>query len=215
MKRRQFSASVLGAGLGLGWMTAFEAVAQGGPIEGTHYVRLSQPQPVQTPGKIEVIEFFWYGCPHCNAFDPVLDAWVKKLPPDVAFRRVAVALRESWSPHQKIFLTLEAMGQLDAMHRRVFFAIHNERQRLEQPNDIAAFMQKNGIDSAKFLDVFNSFSIQAKQRQANTLAEAYKIDGVPALGINGQYFTSGTLAGSLERALAVTEFLVQKSRGKA
>jgi thiol:disulfide interchange protein DsbA len=213
MKRRQFSASVVGAGLGLGMGLSFEAMAQGGPIEGTHYVRLSQPQPTQTPGKIEVIEFFWYGCPHCNEFEPMLNAWVKKLPPDVVFRRVPVAFREEpFGAHQRIFYTLEAMDQLEPMHRRVFFAIHNERRRLDKPDDIAEFVQKNGIDKAKFMDLYKSFSVQTKARQAKALAEAYKIDGVPAMGVNGQYYTSGSLAGSLDRALAITDFLIQRSR---
>jgi thiol:disulfide interchange protein DsbA len=213
MKRRQFSAGVLGAGLGIGMGLSFEAAAQGNPVEGTHYVRLSQPQPAQAPGKIEVIEFFWYGCPHCNEFEPMLNAWLKKLPPDVVFRRVPVAFRdEPFGAHQRIFYALEAMGQLEPMHRKVFFAIHNERKRLDKPEEIADFMQKNGVDAAKFMDLYKSFSVQTKARQAKVLAETYKIDGVPAMGVNGQYYTSGSLAGSLDRALAVTDFLIQRSR---
>jgi thiol:disulfide interchange protein DsbA len=209
MKRRDFSTSVLGLGLGLG---ATASHAQGGPVEGKDYVRLAQPQPVP-PGKIEVLEFFWYGCPHCNAFEPALDAWAKKLPADISFRRVPVAFRdEPFLAHQKIYYTLENMGQLDAMHRKVFYAIHNERQRLDKIADIAAFMTKNGVDGAKFSQLFDSFSIQTKATQARKLAEAYRIDGVPALGVQGRFFTSGTLAGSAERALAVADHLIQLVR---
>jgi thiol:disulfide interchange protein DsbA len=212
MKRRVFSTSALAAGLSLG-IAPFGARAQGGPVEGQQYVRLARPQPVATPGKIEVVEFFWYGCPHCYEFEPMLEAWVKKLPPDVALRRVPVAFRdEPFTAHQKIFYALEALGQVDAMQMKVFNAIHRDHNRMDKPAEIAAFMQKNGIDSAKFLDLYNSFGVQTKTRQARTLAEEYKIDGVPALGINGRYYTSGSLAGSLDRSLAVADFLIQKSR---
>ena len=215
MKRRHFSAQVLTAGLGaLALGGSRLAQAQGAtPAEGVQYVRLSQPQPVQVAGKIEVLEFFWYGCPHCNDFEPLLSAWVRRLPPDVAFRRVPVAFREEpFSTHQKIYYSLETMGQVDAMQRKVFYAIHVEHQRLEKPAEIAALMQKNGIDSAKFMDIFNSFGIAAKLRQARSLAEAYRIDGLPALGVNGQYYTSGSLSGSLDNTLAVADYLIQKSR---
>jgi len=217
MNRRDFSAQLMAAGLGTIAATLVSpAQAQGGtPIEGTHYVKLNQPLPVP-PGKIEVIEFFWYGCPHCNAFEPSLDAWQKRLPADVAFKRVPVAFRdEPFTTHQKIFYALDTLGLVPAMHRKVFYAIHGERQRLDKPAEIAAFMQKNGVDGAKFLETFNSFSVQTRARQAKQLAEAYKIDGVPAIGVQGRYYTSGSLAGSPDGALAVTEYLIQKVRKNA
>ena len=215
MKRRDFSGQVLGASAvvaaGSGWVAP--ALAQDGPVEGKHYVRLAQPLPVSSNGKIEVLEFFWYGCPHCNTFEPMLESWTKQLPPDVAFRRVPVAFRdEPFVTHQKIYYALEAMGQLDAMHRKVFAAIHVDRQRLDKPADIAALMAKNGMDGAKFIETFNSFSVNTRALQARKLAEAYKIDGVPSIGIHGRYFTSATLAGTPERSLAVTGFLIQRSR---
>jgi thiol:disulfide interchange protein DsbA len=177
-------------------------------------VRLSQPLAAPADGKVEVIEFFWYGCPHCNSFEPMLEAWAKKLPADVAFRRVPVAFREEpFAAHQRIYYALEALGLVEQMHRKVFFAIHNERQRLDKPQDIAAFMAKNGVDSAKFLEAYNSFGVQTKQRQARQLADAYKIDGVPAIGVHGRWFTSGTLAGSLDRSLAVADHLIGLVRG--
>jgi thiol:disulfide interchange protein DsbA len=217
MNRRDFSAQLIAAGMGAAatsLMTSAQAQA-GAPVEGTHYVKLNQPVQVP-PGKIEVIEFFWYGCPHCNAFEPALDAWQKRLPADVNFKRVPVAFREEpFTAHQKIYYALDTMGLIPAMHRKVFYAIHNERQRLDKPAEIAAFMQKNGVDSAKFLETFNSFGVQTKARQAKQLAEAYKIDGVPAIGVQGRYFTSGTLAGSSEGALLVTDHLIQKVRKAA
>jgi thiol:disulfide interchange protein DsbA len=211
MQRREFSATLVGAGaLALG----LPAAAQGGIVEGTHYVRLGQPLPVTAPaGKVEVIEFFWYACPHCNAFEPLLEAWVKKLPEFVAFRRVPVQFREEpFGTHQRIYFALEAMGQLEAMHRKVFSAIHNDRQRLDKPAEIQAFMSKNGLDGAKFIEVMNSFGVQTKARQAKQLAESYKIDGVPALGVQGRFYTSGSLAGGQDKMLVVADFLIQASR---
>ena len=213
MNRREFSTQLVAAGVGLSAaVIAAPAAAQFVPVEGTHYVRLSEPLPVPA-GKIEVIEFFWYGCPHCNAFEPTLDAWQKKLPADVLFRRVPVGFRdEPYGTHQRIYYALETMGLIPTMHRKVFYAIHGERQRLDKAPEIAAFMAKNGVDSAKFLEVFNSFSVQTKARQARQLSAAYKIDGVPALGVQGRYFTSGSMAGTNEAALSVVDFLVQKVR---
>jgi protein dithiol oxidoreductase (disulfide-forming) len=211
MQRREFSAALLGASaLSLGLPVA----AQGSPVEGTHYVRLGQPLPVTAPaGKVEVVEFFWYGCPHCNAFEPMLEAWVKKLPDYVAFRRVPVQFREEpFGTHQRIYYALESLGQLEALHRKVFYAIHNDRQKLDKPADISAFMSKNGLDGAKFVEVMGSFGVQTKARQAKQLAEAYKIDGVPALGVHGRFYTSGSLAGGQDEALRVADFLIQASR---
>jgi len=214
MNRRDFSAQLVGLGLGTAALSAgLPAQAQGAPVEGKQYVRLGTLAPVNAPaGKIEIVEFFWYNCPHCSAFEPTLDAWAKSLPADIAFRRVPVAFREAYAPQQQTFYALEALGKVDTLHRRVFYAIHNDRQRLEKPDDIAAFMEKNGIPKAQFLEVFNSFSVQTKAKQATRLADAYKIDGVPAMGIHGRFFTSGTLAGSPEKALQVTEYLIKTLR---
>ena len=214
MKRREFSSSLLGVGGGvaaLGW--AAPGFAQGVPVEGTHYVRLSQPVPAGPAGKIEVIEFFWYGCPHCNAFEPTLEPWVRQLPADVAFHRVPVAFSaEPFVAHQRIFYALDSLGLVAAMHRKVFYAIHNDRLRLDKPVDIAAFMTRNGVDAAKFIEAYDSFAVQAKAKQATQQAAAYKIDGVPAIGIQGRYYTSGSLAGTNEKALAVADYLVQRVR---
>jgi len=217
MNRREFSAQALVASVAAttaGWSGI--ASAQGGvPVEGTHYVKLNQPVQVP-PGKIEVIEFFWYGCPHCNHFEPSLDAWQKKLPADVAFRRVPVAFRaEPFLTHQKIFYALDEMGLIPTMHRKVFYAIHNGHQKMDNPAEVSAFMQQNGVDPAKFMERFNSFSVQTKARQAVKLAADYKIDGVPAIGVQGRYFTSGALTGSTEGMLVVADHLIEKVRKNA
>ena len=214
MKRRNFSASLLGASFGSAALgVPLSASAQSGPVEGTHYVRLSQPMPAPAHGKLEVVEFFWYGCPHCSEFEPALEAWTKKLPPDVVFRRMPVAFRpEPHGTHQRLYFSIETMGLVPTLHRKVFYAIHNERLALDKPAEISSFVAKNGVDGAKFLDVFNSFSVQTKARQAQQLSEAYKIDGVPALGVQGRFYTSGSLAGSNDRSLAVVDQLLKRLR---
>ena len=213
MNRREFSAGLMVASLA--GVIAPAAHAQGAPVEGKDYLRLSQPLPPPEGGRIEVLDFFSYACPHCNAFGPTLDAWARKLPPDVSVRHIPVPFLINAENFQRLYFTLEVMGQVEAMHRKVFFAIHGDRLRLEKPADMAAFMAKNGVDGAKFLDVFNSFSVQAKSRQATQLTQAYKVDSVPCLGVQGLYLTSGTLAGGPERALTTVDFLIQRVRNKA
>lgn len=194
-----------------GFMSMGAATAA--PLTDKDYREIKPAQATEPGNKVEVIEFFWYGCPHCNAFEPALEAWVKKLPEFVAFRRVPVQFREEpFGTHQRIYFALETLGQLEAMHRKVFAAIHNDRLKLDKPAEIQAFMSKNGLDGAKFIEVMNSFGVQTKARQAKQLAEAYKIDGVPALGIQGRFYTSGSLAGGQDKMLVVADFLIQASR---
>jgi protein dithiol oxidoreductase (disulfide-forming) len=216
MKRRHFSATVFATGLvGMAGIADVPVAhgADNAPVEGTHYVRLSQPVASGAAGKIEVIEFFWYGCPHCNAFEPTLEMWSKKLPGDVAFHRVPVAFSaEPFGAHQRIFYALESLGLVPSLHRKVFYAIHNDRMRLDKPADIAAFMEKNGVDGKQFLDTYNSFGVATKARQATQQSTDYKIDGVPAIGVQGRYYTSGPLAGSNEKSLAVADYLIQRVR---
>jgi len=217
MHRRDFSRQIASAGLGLGLAWAGLAQAQGVPKEGTHYVRLSTPAPVTLPSpdkKIEVVEFFWYGCPHCHAFEPALQAWVKKLPADVSFRQVPVGFMAPHQLHQKLFYALEEMGQLPALHRKVFNAIHQQNKRLGSEAEIEAFATASGIDGARLSATMTSFSVGAKASRARQLADAYKIDGVPALGIHGRFYTSASLAGSYERAVQVAEHLIQLARAK-
>jgi thiol:disulfide interchange protein DsbA len=216
MNRREFSSQALGAAcLTLAPALWSGAQAQGAaPIEGTNYVKLSQSAPVSaSAGKVEVVEFFWYGCPHCNHFEPYLAAWAAKLPADVVFRRVPVAFRENpFGVHQRLYFAVEAMGLIPALHAKIFHAMHEEGLKLDKPELIGDFIAKQGVDKAKFMGVFDSFAVQTKAKQARTLAEAYKIDGVPTLGIAGQYYTSVSLNGTPDKTLAVVDALVAKSR---
>ena len=222
MHRRDFSrllsAGLAGAALPLG--SAQPKTPPKAPVEGVHYVRLAEPAPAGPPGKIEVIEFFWYECPHCNAFEPALEAWTKQLPEDVAFRRVPVWFREEpFSAQQRLFYALEALGVLPTLHRKVFYAIHGEHVRMRTPEDFSAFALKNGIDPLKFIAAYNAFGVQSKALQARQIASAYKIDAVPAMGVQGRYYTNGTLAntgtssgGSVDRMLGVVDMLIARVR---
>jgi thiol:disulfide interchange protein DsbA len=214
MKRREFSAGaacILGASaLGL----PLSVFAQGKkPEDGAEYLTLEKRVNVDAPpGKIEVIEFFWYSCPHCNAFEPRLEAWIKKLPADVVVKRVPVAFRDDFVPQQRLFYTLEAMGKLDQLHNKVFHAIHGERLPLQRAEQIAEWAEKQGLDKAKFSELYASFSVSSKARRATQLQEQFKVSGVPALGIAGRWYTDGELARNMDRALQVADHLIADAR---
>jgi thiol:disulfide interchange protein DsbA len=215
MKRREFSQVAAGAALasaGL-WSPLAQAQSQTQYTAGKHYHILDARAPVEAPaGKIEVVEFFWYNCQHCNAFEPTLAAWIKTLPKDVSFRRSHVAFQDAFVPQQRLALTLEAMGLVEKLHAKVFHAIHVEKLKLTTGEEIADWVAKQGVDKAKFLEQYNSFSIQTKATRATQLQNTYRVEGVPAIGIAGRFYTDGTMAGTIERALKVTEALVAELR---
>jgi thiol:disulfide interchange protein DsbA len=211
MKRRDFSLGTAAALAATG--LALPAHAQKKPEDGSDYLTLDKRVPVEAPaGKVEVIEFFWYACPHCNAFEPKLEAWIKKNPADVMVKRVPVAFRDNFVPQQRLFYALEAMGKLDEVHRKVFNAIHVDKLALDKEDSITAWVEKQGVDKAKFAELYNSFSVSTKARRATQLQDAFKVQGVPALGIAGRWYTDGTLAGNMDRALQVTDYLVAEAR---
>lgn len=211
MNRREFSISLAGVAV------AGTACGQGGaanlPREGSDYLLVEPRAAVEAPaGKIEVVEFFWYSCPHCNAFEPALEQWIKRAPKDVVVRRVPVRFRADFEAQQRLYYTLEAMGRVEDLHRKVFTAIHGERVALNNTEQIAAWIEKQGVERAKFLETFQSFGVAGKARRAAQLQDMYKLDGVPSLGIAGRYFTSGSLAQNMDRALAVTDYLIAVAR---
>lgn len=213
MNRREFSAgtacTLLVAGMGLPPL----AWAQKKPEDGSDYKTLDKRAATEAPaGKVEVVEFFWYSCPHCHAFEPKLVAWSKKLPPDVVLRRVPIAFRDDFVPQQRLYYALEAMGKVEELHPKVFHAIHNERKPTNREDAILEFAQQNGLDRAKFQDLYNSFAISTKARRAKQLQDQYEVDGVPALGVAGRYYTDATLAGGMDNALRVVEYLVGETR---
>ena len=185
------------------------------PVAGSDYAVLETAAPVEAPaGKIEVVEFFWYNCPHCNAFEPILSEWVKKLPKDVAFRRIPVAFNASFVPQQRLYYALEAMGLLEKVHPKVFAAIHVEKLNLAKGEAITEWVGKNGVDTAKFLVQYNSFDVVTKAQKATQLQNAFKVEGVPALGVAGRFYTDGTMAHNMERALLVVQSLLDDIRKK-
>ena len=210
IQRREFSKAAasctLTAGLGL---SALPLAARAQAFrEGGDYLVLDKPAPTEAPdGKVEVVEFFWYGCPHCNSFEPQLESWLKTAPKNIAFRRVPVSFRPDFEPHQRLYYVLEAMNKVDELHKKVFYTIHVERQPLNSAALVAAWAEKQGVDKAKFAEMYNSFSVSTKVRKATQLQDSYKVDGVPALGIAGRYYTSSEQAKTMDRALQITTYL--------
>jgi thiol:disulfide interchange protein DsbA len=187
--------------------------AQGrAPQEGKDYTVLKSPIPVESGGKIEVLEFFQYSCPHCFSFDPYLTAWRKKLPADVEYKRIPINWDNSTLPHVRIYYTLEALGKLEDMHQKVFIAIQKNRQPMLNPEQIADFMAANGIDRKQWLDTYNSFSVAARANRAGQIWRAYKVDGTPMMAVDGRYMTAPSMVGSREGALVVLDYLIQRSR---
>ncbi|MEI6550728.1 MAG: thiol:disulfide interchange protein DsbA/DsbL [Betaproteobacteria bacterium] len=220
MKRREFSLASLGAAASIGGLGLSSPTFAQGPakfVAGKDYMKLDRAVPTETEaGKVEVIEFFWYSCPHCSAFEPTFSQWVKNAPKDVVVRRVPVSFREDFAPQQRLYFSLEAMGLLDKIHGKVFQAIHVERLPLSTDASILAWVEKQGVDKNKFADTAKSFGVASKLKRAVQLQNDFKIEGVPSLGIAGKYYTDGTLSGSMERALQVTEsLLAQVRQGRA
>lgn len=184
------------------------------PVPDQDYRAVSPAQPTDTGAKIEVIEFFWYACPHCNAFEPQLNPWIKKQAADVAFRRVPAQFAPIWVQHAKLFYTLEALGEEERLHKKVFDTIHVERKPLDTDAQQADFAAANGIDKAKFMEAMKSFGVAGKLKRAAQLVTNYGVDGVPMLAINGKYVTSIVMTQSPTRTLEVTDYLINVERTK-
>jgi thiol:disulfide interchange protein DsbA len=183
--------------------------------EGREYKLLNPVQPVETKGKIEVIEFFWYGCPHCFDFEPVLQKWAKALPKDVVFRRVpALFPGERWKSEARTYYALESLGLVDKLHQEVFDAIHVDRTRMNDEATLFGWMEKKGVDRKKFEEAYNSFAVQSKTQRSLQLTQAYQLQGVPALVINGKYLPSLEAAGGSENVLKFADKLISKARAE-
>ena len=176
------------------------------------YGELNPPQPTESKGKIEVIEFFWYGCPHCYSLEPYIETWLKKLPPDVEFRRVPAVFNTRWAHDATIFYTLEALGVLDKLHRPLFDAIHKSSLRTDNEAALSEWLQKNGVEPKKFVDAMKSFGVQSKLRRATQQTVAYKIDGTPAMAVAGRYTVSAEQGRTQQGMLQVVDGLVAMAR---
>lgn len=178
------------------------------------YRPITPAQPVETGSKIEVTEFFQYSCPHCYSYEPVLQGWRKTLPADVEYRRIPISWDDRAVPHVRIYYTLEALGKTNELHSKVFEAIQVKKMSLLKPEEIADFMAANGVDRKQWLDAYNSFSVGARTNRAGQVWRTYKVDGTPALAVDGKFMTSPSMVGSREGSLLVLNSLIDKARAE-
>lgn len=202
---RKFAVRIMGS-LAL-LVLAAGAQAQNG------YEAVSPPVPTEVSDGVEVLEFFWYGCPHCYAFHPHVDAWAKRKPGNVTFRMVAAPLNPSWTMHSRAYYAAEVLGVLDKFHEPFFDAIHKDRKRMRKEDEVVAFAAGLGIDADAFRDALHSFATETSLRRALQLADAYRISGVPTVAVNGKYKTSGQLAGGYPQMIQVMDKLVADEGG--
>jgi protein dithiol oxidoreductase (disulfide-forming) len=193
---------------------AAPAFAQRLPEEGMDYTELRPPQTTESPGKIEVIEFFWYRCPHCYALEPQLASWLKQLPKDAQFRRIPAVFNDEWAIDARIFYTLETMGQEERVHKALFDAIHQQggvRLKGEAyAKWVADWLSKQGVDARKYDEAFRSFTVSTKVRRASQMTAAYKFDGVPAMAVQGRFIVNAS-----NSMLPVTDYLIGQVRKAA
>jgi thiol:disulfide interchange protein DsbA len=175
--------------------------------------RLIAAQPVETGERIEVIEFFWYGCPYCNELQPALEDWIGRKPPDVALRRIPAVLKDSWAPHARIYYTLEVLGEVERLHLKVYESYHVEELQLSRPEVVEQWAVRNGISRGRWLDAYNSPEVEAKIARARGVAERYEVRGTPSVVVDGRYLTSSSMA-TVRGVVPVVEDLILLARQK-
>lgn len=174
--------------------------------------RLIAHQPVATGGRIEVIDFFWYGCPYCNELQPALEGWREHRPPDVILRRIPAILNDSWKPHARIYYALERLNETARLHLTVYHGYHVERLHMSKPDVMVEWAVKHGIDRQRWLDAYYSREVDEKVERAKELTRAYTVSGTPTLVVDGRYLTSGDLAPSLQGMIPVLDDLIRLAR---
>ncbi len=180
-----------------------------GYTEGVDYKKLT-PQSTDAGDKIEVLEFFWYGCPHCYSFEPYLNAWKKTKPANVEFVRVPAIFRPDWEVQARTYYALSNMGVIEDLHGKIFTAINKDKKRLNKKELLTDFVVKNGVDRKKFEEEYSSFSVDSMVRKAKKKQTAYKIQGVPSIAVNGKYLTSGSMSGSYDNLVKIVDYLIKK-----
>lgn len=202
--------------IAFGQSAAAAQPAAGKPLKaGEDYELVSPPQPTSDPTKVEVMEFFWYGCPHCLHFEPYLNDWLKHKPANAVFIRQPAVFNARWGAHAKAFFTAESLGVAEKMHADFFDAIQNKKMALESEDDLAKFFAAHGVKEDDFHKAYRSFAVDSKMRQAEGMAARYGVDGTPALVVNGKYRVTGSLAKTLDNMIAITDALIkQESAGK-
>ncbi|MDH3342529.1 MAG: thiol:disulfide interchange protein DsbA/DsbL [Gammaproteobacteria bacterium] len=182
--------------------------------EGTEYFRVAD-QSTDSTDKIEVLEFFWYGCPHCYKFEPILKNWLKTKPANIEFVRVPAVFRPEWKVHARTYYALQAMGLGEKYHSVIFDAIHKDKAKIYTESEMIDFLVSKGVDGVAFKAAYSAFSVDMKVRKAIEKVTGYAIKGVPAMGVNGKYLVSGQSAGSYENMLRIVEYLVNKEAAAA
>ena len=195
-------------------MFAVTAVSGAEPVEGKDYVRLKDAPPVETGNKIEVIEFFSYGCPHCNDLEPFLHAWAEKLPADVQFRRIPVIFQERWKGLARVYYTLDALGEDMRLSPEVFKAVHAQGLPLYQDKPFFDWAASKGLDKTKVSEIYNSFAVTSKLNRATSMAQAYNVQAVPTVIVDGKYLTSSDRVGTHAQLPAELDALVAKARAE-
>lgn len=181
-------------------------------VEGKDYSVLAKPQPTGDSGKIEVLEFFWYGCPHCYNLHPHLKTWLANIPGDVDFHYVPAILRPTWIPAAKIFYAIEALGIDNLLHDKIYDAVHRDRIDLNNESVLFDWIEKQGIDRKKFENTLQSFAVQNQVSRSTQMSRQYQLNGVPTLIINGKYLTSGRMGGSPQDTIKTLDALLDKIR---
>jgi len=179
-------------------------------LEGVEYMRVPR-QPVETGNKIEVREFFWYGCPHCYALEPYLELWLKKLPKNAQFVRTPAAFNDRWAVHARAYYALESLGMADKLHLPLFRAIHQDKRPLFDVDSLAAFVAEHGGNRQAFIDAYSSFGVQTSVNRATQLARGYGLQSVPTFFVDGQYMTNANIGGGHDRVFQVLDFLIRKA----
>jgi thiol:disulfide interchange protein DsbA len=180
--------------------------------EGIEYRAIAEPERAEPGDDIEVLELFWYGCPHCYHLEPSIERWLETKPEAVTFRRMPAAASSRWIPHAKAFFAAEQLGVLDQLHEPLFKALHEQRRTLFDDEALIAFAAEQGIDEAAFREAYQSFPVDMKVRQSAELVRRYQLSGVPAIVVNGAYITGVTEAGGRDRLFEVVDFLIEKEQ---
>lgn len=180
--------------------------------EGKHYQELDTPVRTASDSGIEVAEVFWYGCPHCYTFKPLIESWAEDRADDVDYVKIPAALGNSWEPHAKAFYALEAMGELDKVHDALFDALAGERRPLNSGEVLADFVANHGVDGEEFLKNYNSFGVNAKMQQAQSKIRGARVTGTPTMIVNGKYRVTASMAGGHEKVLEVVDYLIEQER---
>jgi thiol:disulfide interchange protein DsbA len=197
----------------LGVLLLFSAGAAADQFDNA-YRTLVPAQPTQTGDKIEVLEVFWYGCPHCYHFEPYIHRWLKTKPDDVAFRRMPAVLNKNWIPHARAYYAAVKLGVLDRIHTPLFNAIHKDRKPIFTEDQLRDFFVSQGVDGDKFTEAYNSTEVETKIKQAFFMARNYKLTGVPTVVVDGKYVTSSSRTGSFDKLIETVNYLVRKVRNE-